>query len=353
MWLLTLRDLQYRRLRVVVVVLLAGVVLALLYLMTGLVNQFSREPFVTTEAFAADHWVLAEGVSGPFTSGGAIELGALEELAAAVPVVISRASLAGADSPGEHAEVVMVGASVERFAVSIADNALAEGEGFAGPGEVVLDRSTGFDVGETVQLGPHEMRVVGLTTGMTVLAGVPLVYVELGTAQDLAFQNRDVVSAALLDGPRPEAAPAGTTIRTSDEVAEDTLGPLEDALASIDVVRGLLWLVAGVIIGAVVFLSALERQRDFAILRAMGTPKRSLLVTVAVQAVLVALVGAAIATVLQRLLLPLFPLPVIVPGHAYWQVPLGAVVVALVAGAAGLRKVAAADPAAAFAGAGA
>ncbi len=352
MWLLTLRDLQYRRLRVVVVVLLAGVVLALLYLMTGLVNQFSREPFETTEAFGADHWVLAEGVSGPFTSGGVVDLQALESLgASAVPVVISRASLAGDDSPDEHAEVVMVGASPDRCAATIAADALAEGQGFAGPGEVVLDRRTGFDVGDTVHLGPTEMRVVGLTEDTTVLAGVPLVFVELGTAQDLAFQSRDVVSAAVLDGPRPDGSPPGTEIRASDDVAEDTLRPLEDALASIDVVRGLLWLVAGVIIGAVVFRSALERQRDFAILRAMGTPKRSLLAAVAVQAVLIALAGALIATVLQRLLIPLFPLPVIVPSHAYWQIPLGAVIVALLAGAVGLRKVAAADPAAAFAGA--
>jgi putative ABC transport system permease protein len=111
--------------------------------------------------------------------------------------------------------------------------------------------------------------------------------------------------------------------------------------------------VAGVIIGAVVFLSALERQRDFAILRAMGTPKRTLLLAVAVQAMLIALIGAVLAMILQRLLLPLFPLPVVVPTRAYWQIPLGAVLVALVAGAVGLRKVATTDPATAFAGAGA
>ena len=66
-------------------------------------------------------------------------------------------------------------------------------------------------------------------------------------------------------------------MRSADDVAEDALGPLKDAIASVDLVRALLWLVTAVIIGAVVFLSALERQRDFAILRAMGTPKRTLL----------------------------------------------------------------------------
>jgi putative ABC transport system permease protein len=221
----------------------------------------------------------------------------------------------------------------------------------ASPGEAVIDRSAGFDVGDLVQLGPAQVEVVGLTSRTTVLAGLPLVFVEVGVAQDLAFQSRDVASGVLVDGPAPDA-PAGTVARSSDEVAEDALGPLEDAIASVDLVRALLWLVTAVIIGAVVFLSALERQRDFAILRAMGTRRRSLMAAVAVQAVLIALAAAVVAILLQRLLVPLFPLPVIVPTRALWLIPAGAVVAALVAGAFGLRKVATVDPAAAFSGPG-
>ena len=176
-------------------------------------------------------------------------------------------------------------------------------------------------------------------------------FVELPMAQDLYFKSREVVSGVLLDE-APAEVPAGAVVRSADDVAADALGPLKDAIASVDLVRALLWLVTAVIIGAVVFLTALERQRDFAILRAMGTPKRTLLMGMAVQAVLIALLAAALAIVLQRLIQPLFPLQVQVPSRALWQIPLGAVVAALVAGAVGLRRVAKADPAAAFAGAG-
>ena len=41
--------------RSLVVVLLASVVMALLFLMTGLVNQFNREPFDATRAIGAEH----------------------------------------------------------------------------------------------------------------------------------------------------------------------------------------------------------------------------------------------------------------------------------------------------------
>jgi ABC-type lipoprotein release transport system permease subunit len=46
-------------------------------------------------------------------------------------------------------------------------------------------------------------------------------------------------------------------------------------------------------------------------------------------------------------------LKVSVPARAFWQLPVFAVVMALLAGLAGMRRVARSDPALAFAGAGA
>ena len=100
---------------------------------------------------------------------------------------------------------------------------------------------------------------------------------------------------------------------TVDEIGEDTLRPLDGAIASIDLVRALLWIVAAVIIGSVVYLSALERQRDFAVLKAIGTSNRTLLGSLALQAVLVALAAVALAAVIQIFLAPAFPLKVRVP----------------------------------------
>ena len=139
---------------------------------------------------------------------------------------------------------------------------------------------------------------------------------------------------------------------TAEEVAADVLGPIEKAISSVDLVRALLWFVAALITGSVVYLSALERQRDFAVLKAVGTPNRSLMASLGLQAALVALVSVLLAIVLQALLVPLFPMAVIVPTRAFWQIPVFAIVMALLAGAAGMRKVASSDPALAFAGAG-
>jgi putative ABC transport system permease protein len=142
-------------------------------------------------------------------------------------------------------------------------------------------------------------------------------------------------------------------VLTNEQVAKDTFHPLENAIASVDLVRALLWCIAAVIIGAVVYLSALERRRDFAVLKAVGATDRKLAGGLAVQAVLIAVVAVIIATGLQVLLRPAFPLRIRVPRADYWRVPLLAAVVGLLAAAAAMRSVVRTDPAVAFTGAGA
>ena len=91
MILLTFRDLVFRRTRFLVVSLLGAFVFALLFVMTGLVEQFNLEPYDTVDAIGADTWVVADGISGPFTSGSllpAATVGAVDA-AATAPAAVS------------------------------------------------------------------------------------------------------------------------------------------------------------------------------------------------------------------------------------------------------------------------
>jgi putative ABC transport system permease protein len=347
MFLLTVRDLRHRATRVVVVICMGAVVFALLFVMTGLVEQFHLEPHDTVDAIGGDFWVVAAGISGPFTASSAIPADAAASVAAddSAPVVVSRSSLA---FDGEVEEVVLLGHDAD----SLGAPPTVEGRAATAPGEAVVDRSVGVDVGDRVVLAGADFTVVGLTKRTTVLAGVPLVFVLTSDAQQLTFRDDSLISGVLTSGPEPQVG-AGLTVMSSDAVAEDVLGPLENAIASVDLVRALLWLVAALIIGAIVYLSALERQRDFAVLKAVGAPTRTLMASLGLQAVLVAVTAVVIAIGLQALLVPLFPMAVVVPTRAFWQLPLFAVVMALVAGLAGMRRVATSDPVQAFAGAGA
>ena len=345
MLLLTFRDLVYRKTRFIVVTILGAVVFALLFVMTGLVNQFNLEPAETVEQFGADEWVLPEGVSAPFTSISVMPAAAIGAVDAATksPVVITRSSLSDGTTPEE---VVLVGFE----SGGLGTPQVVEGRVPEAEGEAAIDRTLDIDVGADVTVAGAPFTVVGLTEDTTVLAGIPFVYLQLPEAQMLAFTTTEVISSVLVSGELGQL-PSGLASLTSDDVVDQTLQPLEGAIASIDLVRALLWLVAAIIVGAVVYLSALDRQRDFAVLKAVGAPNKALLGSLALQAVLIALGAVALAAIIQVFLAPQFPLPVTVPARAFWQLPLLAVVMAIAAGAIGMRKVLRSDPSQAFSGA--
>jgi putative ABC transport system permease protein len=217
-------------------------------------------------------------------------------------------------------------------------------------GEIMVDITSGAAVGDEVLVDDEPFTVVGLTEDTTVIAGLIGTFLPLEPAREALFGGAPVTSAVLLDG-EPTSTPSGAQVLTSADVAADGRTSLEQAIASVDLVRALLWAVAAINIGAVTYLSALERSRDFAVLKAIGGRNRQLAGSLALQAVLVALTAAAVATVLQLVIAPQFPLTVRVPTSAYVTIPLAAVAVALLAGWAGMRKVSRADPASAFGGA--
>jgi len=343
--LLTFRDLVFRRTRFIVVTVLGAVVFALLFVMTGLVNQFNLEPAEAVEQFGAEQWVLPEGVSAPFTAVSVMPATALDVVDAAdkSPVAITRSSVSDGGTP---TEVVLIGFEAGGLGAPL----VVEGREPQAVGEVVLERTADIDVGTDVTVVGEPFTVVGLTEATTVLAGIPFAYLSLQEAQMLAFSSGEVISSVIVAGdlgPLPD----GLVVLSSADVVSQTLEPLEGAIASIDLVRVLLWIVAAIIVGAVVYLSALDRQRDFAVLKAVGTPNSSLLGSLALQAVLIALGSVALAAIIQIFLAPRFPLPVTVPSRAFWQLPVFSVVMAVAAGAIGMRKVLRSDPSQAFAGA--
>ena len=350
-----LRDLQRRWVRFSVVVVLTSLVLGLLFVMTGLVNQFNAEPFDAVDAIGATGWVLPEGVPSPITAVAALpveladqaiaavaEVGG-DEIGAASSLVVARASLARQD--GDE-EVLMIGHEL----MGIGSPPIIEGRGIQSDLEVVADASAGSAVGDTVQIGGREVSVVGLTTDATVLAGIPLVFTGLSTAQEVAFGTNDVVSAVVLGGSRaPVELPAGLHLVPASDVAEDALGPLEGAISTIDLVRVLLWSIAAVVIGGVMYLQALERSGDIAVMRAVGARTSTLMTGLGLQAVIVGLLGVIAATGFQAVIGPAFPLRVRVPAEAFWQVPIATVVVALAASAVAMWRVTRIDPVVAFA----
>jgi putative ABC transport system permease protein len=221
------------------------------------------------------------------------------------------------------------------------------GRDLSGSGQVVLDSSLGLHVGDRLRIGKGDFRVVGETSGVTYYAGQPVAFVPLADAQRLAFLGQPLASAIVTEGV-PAAVPAGYRVLSDADVKDDLLRPLGNASKTIDLLRVLLWLVAAGIIGSIVYLQAIERTPDFAVMKATGTTNRALMGGLALQAVVLSALAAILAVVLAQLLKPLVAVSVEIPWSAYVLLPIVAVIVGFLASFAGLRRAVTIDPALAF-----
>ena len=133
---------------------------------------------------------------------------------------------------------------------------------------------------------------------------------SLDDAQRLVFRSTDVVSGFLVDGAVGDL-PEGTELHREPTMSRPTRWSRSTARSprSTSCARccGSSPRSSS---GSVVYLSALERQRDFAVLKAVGVSNRTLLASLALQAVLVASLAVAIAAVVQMFVAPAFPLRV-------------------------------------------
>jgi putative ABC transport system permease protein len=169
-------------------------------------------------------------------------------------------------------------------------------------------------------------------------------------AQDVVFGGRALIGAVLTKGV-PTIVPAGYAVYTDAQIEQASLAQLSSAVSSINNSKLFMWVIAAIIVAALVYVTALERTRDFAVLKALGSSTGLLFVGLAAQAVAVALTAAVIAAILSTFMTGIFAQPVDIPGSAFIVLPLSALVVGLLASLVALRRAASVDPAAAFAGA--
>jgi len=212
-----------------------------------------------------------------------------------------------------------------------------------------VSSTLGRRVGDELQVGAYTLRVVGIVPNSTAMAKIPNIFLTTEGVQRLAYNGQPVISSIAIEG-TPRQLPEGYQVVDRAVGLSDMLRPLKVAWSSITIVAGLLWIVAVLIVGSVVYLSALERLRDFAVFKAIGVPTRSILAGLALQSVIVTFLAAVLGVIFSLLLGPVFPMLVVVPAYAYLALPAVAVVIGLLASLAGFRRAVAVDPALAFGG---
>lgn len=343
MWLVSARDLQFRARRFVVAVIVVAVVFGIALAMDGMKRSVQDEGPQIVASFGADQWLVAKGSTGPFTSTRVIDADLADEVSGADradAVVLSRTSIAG-DPPRD---LNLVG----HVPGGLGSPDVDRGRAVRGPGEVVLGGGTSQDVGERVTIGGQRFVVVGRTDGGRYYFGVPTAFVDLADAQDIVFKGAPLATAIAVRGDA-DALP-GTRRFVDAAVVDDLNRPLEQGFSSIAITAALMWLIAAGIIGLIVYLSAIERTRDFAVFKATGAPNRVIVGGLMIQAVLVALVAAVIGVPISRAVALGMPAEAGLVWSSITQLVLVAVVVGVLASLAAVRKALTTDPAVAFGG---
>jgi putative ABC transport system permease protein len=343
------RDLQHRRKRIAIAVIGTSLVLALSVAISGIAAAFGVETSSGVAQFGATGWIRPDTAIGslnaatPFQPEELLQtLEATEGVTAAEPITFRTFAI----GRRQVDQLTVFGVVPQGFG----SPKPLRGAALAGPGEAVVDETLGRKVGDEISLGKLRLRVVGVVRDRSLLAGQSTVYIDISDAQQINYAGQQLASSVIVQGGQL-TPPSGFAMDSNTDVEQELLLPLQQAIGTINMIRGLLWLVAALIIGSVIYLQALERTRDFAVMKATGSSSRAVAMSLVIQAVVLALVASLIAAIVATIIAPLFPMRVEIPTSAYIILPIVSLCLGLLACLSGLRRCLSVAPAIALRGA--
>ncbi|MBW0019961.1 MAG: ABC transporter permease [Mycobacterium sp.] len=343
-----LRDMQWRRWRFVIAIVVTGLVFAMTLVLTGLAHGFRVEDERTVDSLGVNEFLIKSGATGPFLGSAPFPASELQAIAgapgvvAAAPLLYKGATFKSGDATRDAA---VFGAPADGPGMP----AMSSGRAPSHPDEIAVSSTIDREIGDELEVGSRRMTIVGIVNNSTSLAKTPNLFVTTEGIQQLAYEGQALVGSIGIRGTLTQV-PDGYRVVNRTVAVDDLMRPTKIAVEAIRIVAILLWIVAALIVGAVVYLSALERMRDFAVFKAIGVSTRSVLAGLVLQAIFVAVLAAAFGAGLSHLLAPLFPMNVIEPASAYPLLAVIAVLVGLLASATAVQRAATVDPAHAFGG---
>jgi putative ABC transport system permease protein len=335
---LALRDVRYRLGRFLLTALGLGLLLTTVMTMGGVYQGLVVEALSLLRASGADLWVVQKDTNGPFAETSRIPddvyrvISAVPGVAQASPVAFQSLQFRVGPKPFR---VQLVG---YRLGGLGGPPAVVDGRPIVQSRyEMVIGRDAGLPIGTQIRIGRLIFRIVGLTDRIVSSAGDPVAFVTLLDAQEIQFSkaneavrnDRARLDAQLRASPAlarlPPDAVAPITQNTNlanailvrlepgadpDAVQSHierwnyyralTAAQQEDVLAKSVIERGrkqtllmraILLIVSTVIIALIIYTMTLEKTRDIATLKVIGTPDRTIAALILQEAVTLGVIG--------------------------------------------------------------
>jgi len=236
--------------------------------------------------------------------------------------------------------------------------------------DYALSKKYGLEVGDDVEIQDYDFKIVGLSGGTTSWITSPI-FMSRESARNIFKKSADVTSFFLInvkDGYDVQAVKdqialrsadyskiskrvSGIEVFTASELAQKDADFTEELFISMmGIITLLTFLIGVLIIGMVIYILTLEKLRDFAVLKAVGTTNGQIYKTVIIQTFISAflgfILGLLIALGLEYLTTQVITTQftiVVEPGYI-WTVLVASVVMALLASYVPIRKVFKVEP---------
>lgn len=315
---LALQSLRARWSRVLTAVIGASIAISIAFVLTGIVNGFGSETGRTL-AVLGDHYLVPDGAVGLLSGVTDQAIGP----PGTRPMAFGRDALIE-----QNLDVNIFG--VESETGSLVTESVVAGRSFTEPYELVIDKSAGLDLGDTLNLAGLELTIVGLTDGIRIFAGGPVAFLPIETVQEMYYGKQPLVSAFLSGSPVP--APSGLQVLSVSDAKADIDRSVQGAIGTITMTRSLLWIMVAGILFILNRLNLMDRRSELATLKCLGVSTRAISISLIFESVFVALLGGICGSTVGWLLKPLFPLEIEISATDVTRVLLFTTAASLLAG---------------------
>ncbi len=377
---LFLKDMAYRKARVILTTIGITVLIALILMLGGIMNGMRIQAQQYPKFTGADIWISAEGSGSAFIGFSLLvpeHLAYLDGAPPLKPQSVSPLVFAHARPVirGKLGKGVVVGYKKDKLGgptqFDLTEGRLvtaSEYEGWAEadipPREVVVDEKMNLEIGERILIGNKDLKVVGKAKSLMFVLDTPLLFMDLRTAQEVLLKNSlhvNMMIAQAAEGYTPEKAAKDlenfdAELKTIDvRTLKQTLGDIiatyvDEPMKAVQFLRVMLWIAAGLIVGMITYVTTLEKTQEIGVLKAIGASNFYISSLIIKQVVLMSVAGVVCGLILSYIFAVAAPIFVSIHPVESGIVVLISFVVCCAGGYLAARKAIAVDPMVAFRG---
>ena len=230
------------------------------------------------------------------------------------------------------------------------------------PREVIVDDWLGLEIGENIELSGKPLKVVGKTKGKLFVFDTPLLFMDIRTAQDTILSNIIYVNTVLVKAAEgyselqlandiKERSRIAVDAHTGDQIVKIILANfVDEPMKGVVALRVLLWIATGLIVAMITYVTTLEKSREIGVLKAIGASDKYVILLTLKQVIAMTLVGVVSGITLALLAAQVFPIMVLISIREAIIVAFTTMIVCSYGGYIAAKKAAAVDPMIAFRG---